>query len=50
MTYRSEANYEIGLKRMEQEGAKIVSTEMIIFQMLTDSKHEHFKKISKIVK
>ncbi len=47
---RKKVDYDIALKRMVQEGAKLSSVEMICFQMLTDSNHEHFKKISKIIK
>lgn len=47
---RKKSDYEIALRRMENEGAKIGSVEMLIFQMIPDSKHEHFKEISKIIR
>jgi nicotinamidase-related amidase len=47
---RKKTDYDIALRRMEQEGVKLVSTEMIIFQMIKDSKDKDFKAISKIVK
>jgi nicotinamidase-related amidase len=47
---RKKGDYDIALKRMMQEGAKLVSIEMIIFQMMKDSKDENFKEISGIVK
>lgn len=47
---RKQSDYEIALRRLESEGAKPASTEMVIFQMITDSKHPHFKEISRIVK
>ena len=47
---RKKQDYSIAIKRLEKEGAKLVSTEMIIFQMMKDSKDKNFKKISKIIK
>ncbi|MCK5281991.1 MAG: hydrolase [Nanoarchaeota archaeon] len=47
---RKKIDYEIALRRMEKEGVKLVSTEMIIFQMIEDAKDENFKEISRIVK
>ncbi len=35
---------------MKDCGAIITTTESILFDMLRDSKHEHFKEISKNVK
>ncbi len=47
---RKKIDYDIALRRMEDEGAKLSSSEMIIFQMIKDSKEEHFKEISQIIK
>ncbi len=47
---RKKTDYEISLKKMQAEGAKLASTEMIIFQMMKDSKDNNFKEISNIVK
>lgn len=47
---RKKSDYDIAMKRLESEGAKLASTEMIIFQMMEDSKDKNFKDISKIVK
>ncbi|MBD3164919.1 isochorismatase family protein [Candidatus Woesearchaeota archaeon] len=47
---RKKSDYDIVLRRLEREGVKLVTAEMIIFQMIEDSKDEHFKEISKIVK
>lgn len=47
---RKEADCNIALRRLESSGAKLASTEMIIFQMIIDSKDTNFKDISKIVK
>ena len=50
LSSRKRSDYNIAIKRMLQEGAKLASTEMIIFQMMRDSKNENFKEISKIIK
>lgn len=47
---RKKSDYEIAIKRMIHEGAKLASTEMIIFQMIKDSKDEEFKELSNIIK
>lgn len=47
---RKKTDYEIAIKRMLHEGVKLVSAEMIIFQMIKDSKDDRFKGISGIVK
>jgi len=47
---RKEKDYDIAIRRMENEGAKLASTEMIIFQMMKDSKDKNFKEISNIIK
>ena len=41
---------DIAVERTKQEGAKITSTEMIIFQLLKKAGTEEFKEVSKIVK
>lgn len=47
---RKKSDYDLALRRMENEGAKLSSSEMIIFQMIEDSTDKHFKEISRIVK
>ena len=47
---RKEEDYKIALRRLESDGAKLASTEMIIFQLIKDSKDKNFKDISSIVK
>jgi nicotinamidase-related amidase len=47
---RKQSDKQIALRRLEKEGIKLASTEMIIFQMLKDSKDDNFKQISSIVK
>lgn len=43
-------NKEIGLQRILSEGGAIVSTEMLLFELLKGSYHPHFKEISKLIK
>ncbi len=47
---RTPENRDLGLKRMNTEGAKVTSTEMILFELLKSAKEERFKTISAIVK
>ena len=47
---RKKSDYDISLRRLESEGVKLATSEMIIFQMIKDSKDSRFKDISKIVK
>ncbi len=42
---RCARNKEIGLDRMVSEGAVIISTEMILFEMLKTAEGELFKKV-----
>lgn len=47
---RTQANKEIGLDRMAEEGARISSTEMALFEILRTADHPQFKQIAKLVK
>lgn len=47
---RKQPDYDIAIKRMVHEGAKLVSAEMVIFQLTKTSSSKEFKKIIKIVK
>jgi nicotinamidase-related amidase len=47
---RKESDKKIAIERAKQEGAKIVSTEMVIFELLGEAGTEVFKEVSKIVK
>jgi isochorismate hydrolase len=47
---RAEENKQIGLNRMAKEGAVITSTEMLLFELLRDAKHEKFRELAKLIK
>lgn len=47
---RTKENKQIALERMRQSGAFIVSTEMILFQLIDDAGTEEFKAISRLIK
>jgi nicotinamidase-related amidase len=44
------SNKETGLKRITDEGARISSTEMALFEILKTAEHPQFKQIAKLVK
>ncbi len=43
-------DHDIALDRIKKEGATIVSTEMLLFELLRGSFHPHFKEVSRLVK
>lgn len=47
---RSEKNKECALKRLMHMGAQVVTTEMVIFELLETSKHPKFKEVQAIIK
>jgi nicotinamidase-related amidase len=47
---RSKSNVDIALKRMESEGVKLISTEMILFELLEKAGTPTFKQMLKIIK
>lgn len=47
---RTPENWRVGLHRMEQAGAVLVSTEMALFELLERAGTEEFKKILELVK
>ena len=47
---RDEYNKKSALKRLVQAGGQIVTTEMILFELLRSSKHPNFKEVQKIIK
>ncbi len=47
---RQRDNYEASLNRMSQAGVTICNTESVLFEWLRDAKHEHFKKLSLLLR
>lgn len=47
---RKKDDFILGIKRLRQCGAQILTNEMVMFELLKDSKHNHFKFLSKIIK
>lgn len=47
---RNEENNKLALQRLIHAGAQILSTEMVIFELLKSSKHPNFKEIQALVK
>jgi nicotinamidase-related amidase len=47
---RTSANREIALRRMASDGAKLSSTEMVLFELTGTSGTDEFREISRIVK
>jgi nicotinamidase-related amidase len=50
ITSRHVQNKETALTRMQQAGALPSSTEMALFELLRDARHEQFKAIQKLIK
>ena len=47
---RSEYEYEYGLTNIKLNGAKVKTTEMILFEILKGAKHTNFKDIQALIK
>ena len=47
---RTRENREIGVAKMRRSGALPSSSEMALFELMVDSKHEQFRAISRMVK
>ncbi|MCF6300521.1 MAG: hydrolase [Proteobacteria bacterium] len=47
---RVKSNKKLALHRMQQAGATLTSTEMILFEIMQTAKHPEFKKISNLLK
>ena len=47
---RRASNKDIALRRMMTEGAKLSSTEMVLFEMLVNAGTDEFREISKLVR
>jgi nicotinamidase-related amidase len=50
ITARTEHNKQTGLAKMQQSGALPSSTELALFELMRDAKHEQFKAIQKLIK
>jgi nicotinamidase-related amidase len=50
ITSRALPNYETGLQRALQAGAFVSSAEIILFQLLADSRAEQFRAVQKLLK
>lgn len=50
ITSRSAQNRQIGIEKMQKSGALPSSTELALFELLRDAKHEQFKAIQKLIK
>ena len=47
---RTEKNKEAALRRLIHAGVQIVTTEMVIFELLESSKHPNFKEVQALIK
>ena len=47
---REKEEYKTSINLMEKEGAKIITTEMVVFEMLKSSKHPKFKEVQSLIK
>lgn len=50
ITARAAQNKQVALAKMQQSGAIPSSTEMALFELLRDARHEQFKSIQKLIK
>ena len=47
---RTQENKGIGINRMAKAGAVISSTEMLLFELLRNARHEKFRELAKLIK
>ena len=47
---RSEENKQAALRRLIHAGAQIITTEMVLFELLESSKHPRFKEVQALIK
>ena len=47
---RNEKSHLLGIERMRSSGINIVSVEMVLFELLGNSKHKDFKELSKLIR
>lgn len=50
ITARSAQNKQVAFAKMQQSGAIPSSTEMALFELMRDARHEQFKAIQKLIK
>jgi nicotinamidase-related amidase len=50
ITARTAANKQVGLTKMQAGGALPSSTELALFELLRDARHEQFKAVQKLIK
>jgi len=50
ITARTAANRQLGLAKMQASGALPSSTELALFELLRDARHEQFKAVQKLIK
>lgn len=50
ITARTAQNKEAGLRKMFQSGALPTTTEMALFELMRDARHEQFRAIQKLIK
>ena len=50
MGARTKNSHDLGIQRMKSVGAHILNTEMVLFELLRDSKHELFKELSQLIR
>jgi nicotinamidase-related amidase len=47
---RNQEDFRAGVSNAARAGALVITAEMALFQLLKDSRHEHFRAISRLVK
>lgn len=47
---RTLANKQVGINRMDNLGAEITSTEMVLFELMRNANHPKFREVSKYIK
>jgi nicotinamidase-related amidase len=50
ITARTQSNKQVGLAKMQMSGAIPSSTEMALFELMRDARHEQFKAIQNLIK
>lgn len=47
---RKKSEFKLSMKRLETAGAVIVSSEMVLFELLKSAKHPNFKELQSLIK